>query len=200
MISLLLCLALRSSMDSSVSHALFPALLLLLWVLELAVTIYRFRKEKACRCSKKVLRILLAVCTVLEIAGCITMLLPHREVPLEFVGKYPTAHIMQSNVETDWDVLFFRDGTEPILSDLEQYYQTDFNGFNFETNKYSYLFVYGKKKVTLEYSMWDLELNITRPPRTWFFWGHLLSEDAQADSYLYVFRFHKAPILRYGIF
>ena len=148
---------------------------------------------------RKPVTVILSIVLIIEAAALVPFLQGEREVPLEYIGCVEAADDRWEAVEPNWYTSCSIYGTSADIEQMEQEFGCDLSGINFDTEQYTYLFVYGYKDVALSYSNWYISMGQLIPPKTAYWYGDLRVAGEAAENQLYIFRFPKKTIVRHEL-
>lgn len=148
---------------------------------------------------RKPMAVILSIVLMIEAAALVPFLQGEREVPLEYVGCVEVTNDWWEAVEPNWYTSCSIYGESADIEQMEREFGCDLSGIDFDTEQYTYLFVYGYKDVALRYSNWNISADQLIPPQTAYWYGNLTVEGEAVEDQLYIFRFPKKTIVRHEL-
>lgn len=144
---------------------------------------------------RKPTAVLLSIVLVVEAVVLLPFLQGEREVPLEYVGCVETVDAWRETEEPQWYTNCSIYGASADKEKLEQEFGCDLTDIAFDTDQYTYLFVYAYGDVSLTYSNWSISTGQLIPSQSVYWYGNLITEGDATENHLYIFCFPRRIIV-----
>jgi len=148
---------------------------------------------------RKPIAVLLSIVLVVEAVVLLPFLQGEKEVSLEYVGCVETVDTWRETEEPQWYTNCTIYGESADIEQMEREFGCNLSRIDFDTEQFTYLFVYAYEDVSLTYSNWSISTGQLIPPQTAYWYGNLTVEGEAVEDQLYIFRFPKKTIVRHEL-